>query len=411
LTVEPLAAPDPAMLKADGPVVRSMAFAPDGQVLAVAAGNAGDDRFTSVALWDTTSTAQIANLQGHQDTVWSVAYRPDGKEIATGSLDNTVRLWDPATGTELARFTSPSRATQAKLRGVLSVAYFPSGGDLLVGAPDGVWRWEAAASAAGPRLDGLIAPAAVGTGGRWLVARTEPGGYRVIDAASGATIFEDTADLGLCGPEAHPHLSQFAVCLRSGQVRFVRAEDGDILHTLDGHPSGTYAAAFSGDGAILATVGVEGTDDGGAEALPTAGLRLWRTRDGAPLGVFLLDDKTLPTAVAISPDNRWLAVGSTNAQVLLWPLNMLLDTTTGAQCPAADADPDGYLRAICIYLRTRGIDVSPGRPDDYAIKAVESGVYNNRPATWVFLTCCYMGDIAIFDPATGQIVDFRAGAQ
>ncbi len=37
-------------------------------------------------------------LAGHSGTVWSIAYSPDGTTIATGSGDNTVRLWDAATG-------------------------------------------------------------------------------------------------------------------------------------------------------------------------------------------------------------------------------------------------------------------------------------------------------------------------
>ncbi|KAL4750011.1 WD40-repeat-containing domain protein [Aspergillus terricola var. indicus] len=37
-------------------------------------------------------------LEGHSAGVWSVAFSPDGKQLASGSSDKTIKLWDPATG-------------------------------------------------------------------------------------------------------------------------------------------------------------------------------------------------------------------------------------------------------------------------------------------------------------------------
>ena len=86
-------------------------------------------------------------------------------------------------------------------------------------------------------------------------------------------------------------------------------------------------------------------------------------------------------------------------------------TVTAAECPAADADPDGYLRAICLYLVAEGIDVAPGRPNGYTIKRVETVERDGQRVVWVFLNCCYLGDIAVIDPDTGQVLEFRVGAQ
>ena len=65
----------------------SVCFSPDGKQ--VASGSA--DR--TVRLWDVETGACIRTLEGHGRGVYSVGFRPDGKQLASGSFDRTVRLW------------------------------------------------------------------------------------------------------------------------------------------------------------------------------------------------------------------------------------------------------------------------------------------------------------------------------
>jgi len=76
-----------ATLEGHAKAVYSVAFSPDGKLLA---SGAADE---TIRLWDTASQKELAVLEGHTDPVFSVAFSPDGKLLASGSDDKTIRLW------------------------------------------------------------------------------------------------------------------------------------------------------------------------------------------------------------------------------------------------------------------------------------------------------------------------------
>lgn len=69
-------------------MVCSIAFAPDGKFLASGSGD------QTVRLWDVKSGRELKNLEGHTSTVYSIAFSPKSEIMASGSLDKTIILWD-----------------------------------------------------------------------------------------------------------------------------------------------------------------------------------------------------------------------------------------------------------------------------------------------------------------------------
>src|SRR5262249_55160637 len=72
------------------------AFSPDGRRIVTAS----DDQ--TARIWDVASGKEIAILRGHEDSVNSAAFSPDGRRIVTASNDQTARIWDAASGKEIA---------------------------------------------------------------------------------------------------------------------------------------------------------------------------------------------------------------------------------------------------------------------------------------------------------------------
>jgi hypothetical protein len=112
--------------------VSSIRYSPDGKT--IASGSADK----TIKLWDAATGKLLHTLQGHQAEVSSISYSPDGKTIASGSNDKTIKLWDAATDKLL-------RTLQGHQDWVWSISYSPDGKTIASGSADKtIMLWDAA---------------------------------------------------------------------------------------------------------------------------------------------------------------------------------------------------------------------------------------------------------------------------
>ena len=147
--------------------INSVAFSPDGESLATAAG----DRFARV--WRVSDGSRIANLEGHTGHVLGVAWRADGLALATAGADRSVRVWDFA----LRKQT----ANTADYGAEVSAVSFVGGSDMLLTASgDNSLRL---AGKPLPDSAGFLFTAAADPAGRWVSAGGQDGVLRVWSVA------------------------------------------------------------------------------------------------------------------------------------------------------------------------------------------------------------------------------------
>jgi dipeptidyl aminopeptidase/acylaminoacyl peptidase len=152
-----------------------VAFSPDGKRIA---SGSWDD---TVKVWDAANGQETLSLKRHSGAVMSVAFSPDGKRIASSGRDGTVKLWDAASGQETLSLKGHSMP-------VGSVAFSPDGKRLASGSEDQTVKlWDAATGLETLSLAGYgrVTTLAFSPDGKRLASASYDHTVKVWDAASG----------------------------------------------------------------------------------------------------------------------------------------------------------------------------------------------------------------------------------
>ena len=246
-------------------------------------------------------------LRGHTRTVWGVALSPDGRRALSGSTDETLRLWDVATGAELRRLPGGSD-------GVLGVAFAPDGRRALAGGKDNVVRlWDVTTGQELRRLTGHkedVRAVAFSPDGRRALSAGDDRTVRLWDLETGkelARLLGHTQEV-VCvafSPDGRRALSGG----RDNSVRLWDVGSGREVLRFRRHAEPVRAVAFLPDGRRA----LSGSEDGT--------VRLWETGSGKELRCFSMPRPV--RSLALSPDGRRALVGADGDEgVRVWDLEV-----------------------------------------------------------------------------------------
>jgi WD40 repeat protein len=257
---DPASAEHPLRLRlgwhAHNATVSAVAYSPDGKTVATVS----LEKIHSVMLWDAETGRLLAELQGHTDWVRAVDFSPDGKLLATAGTDAKVRVWD----VESRRCIYPLEFHRDKIR---AVAFSPGGSELVSAGNDHhICIW---------------------------------------DVNRGALLRAIPAQESVVAVDFSPDGSMLAAADASGFVLILDTKTRQPLRRLPAEVDELICLAFSASGQVLATAGISGT------------ISLWDPHTGQEL-LTLEGHEAQVNALAFNHDDTALVSCDHSGQLRLW---------------------------------------------------------------------------------------------
>lgn len=296
----------PNTLKGHSSDVNSVAFSPDGKFLA----SGSDDN--TIKLWDIANQQEIRTLKGHSTWVWAVGFSGDGKTLASGSADKTIKLWNLETGQEIGTLKGHSG-------GVSSITFSPDGKTLASASLDKTIKlWNLQTRQEISSLKGhsnAVACVTFSPDGKTLASGSWDKTIKLWNLATGKEIrtFKGHSDIVLSVA-----FSPDGVSLASGSkdktIKLWNLVTGETTYTLKQHldkvNSVAYMSSAGSDKTPNRVVLVSGSNDNT--------IKLWNPATGKEIRT-LKKDSGYIYSVAISSDGQAIASGGSADNIIkIW---------------------------------------------------------------------------------------------
>jgi len=282
--------------------VISVVFSPDGKLLASGSFD------NSVKLWDVTTGKELKTLSGHTAGVRSVIFHPTGKWLVSSANDKTIRIWDIASGREVGTFLGHTAEVGA-------LAFTPDGSLLVSGSDDTTLKvWDFASRRELRTLSGHsreVNSVAISPDGKTIASGGFDNLLKFWDLASGKELKNLTGHKNQIYSVAFsPTGDIVASASTDTSLKFWEVSTGKELKTLEGHKDEVLSVVFSPDGKTIAS--------GGGNSEPV--IRIWNVESGQEIQK-LSGHSSGIRGLAISPDGKILASGSRDNTIKLWRIN------------------------------------------------------------------------------------------
>ena len=321
--------------------VNSVAFSIGGRKIASGSWD------QTIRLWDIENGEEIACLEGHFGAVSSVVFSPDGKMIASGGWDQTIRLWDTKNCKEINFFESHSG-------GILSVCFSPDGEKIASGSSDcAIQLWDVGSGKEIASMKGHLGDVnsvCFSPDGKRIASGGSDCAIQVWDVESCRRIVSITGHSDVVGSVAFsPDGKRIASGSWDQTVRLWDVGSGEELASLKGHFGVVYSVAFSPDGKKIVSGSWDQT------------VRLWDTEVGQQVA-YSEGHTGVVYSVAFSPDGEKIAAGSSNGTI------RILDAESGKRIGSLE----GYTHAArSVAFSPDGNTIAVGS-DDNAIRLWEA---------------------------------------